>query len=224
MEGRNLAGYQFVGCSCVSPFPNPDPREMMRRAIVVLTLLAAACTPAPRPSPAPVRSAAGADADELAVMALVVDSVLAQPDQPFLVMADSTSSSHLDAEQLANFVPAMDATARAQIIADFGARNATPSPTPTAIPATSVIRISNISRIFAAEGDFGAKWETFFTRFAPVRAYSTLSHPGFDAARRNAVIATGTVCGGRCGQGRLIVLRKMETGWTIAQRVDTWIS
>jgi hypothetical protein len=196
----------------------------MRRAIVVLTLLAAACTPAPAPAPAPVRSAAGADADELAVMALVVDSVLAQPEDPFLVVADSTSSSHLDAEQLANFVPAMDAAVRGQILADFGARNAASTPTPTAIPATSVIRISNISRIFAGEGDFGAKWNAFFARFSPVRSYSTLSHPGFDAARQNAVIATGTVCGGRCGQGRLIVLRKTDGRWHVAQRVDTWVS
>src|SRR5215218_2513833 len=140
----------------------------MRRSLVLLAaaLSAAACTPPP--APVPVRTPG--DADELAVMALVVDSVLAQADDPFLVMADSTSSSHLDAEQLANFVPAMDASARGEIIADFSARNASAVPTPNSIPATSVIRISNISRIFAGEGDFGAKWDAFFTRFAPVRS------------------------------------------------------
>jgi hypothetical protein len=87
-----------------------------------------------------------------------------------------------------------------------------------------VIRISNVSRIFAGEGDFGARWEAFFTRFSPARSYHTLSRAGFDAARRHAVIATGTVCGGRCGQGRLIVLEKTDGRWRIARRVDTWVS
>ena len=190
-------------------------------SVIAAALVAAACTrPPPRYTPAPSTS----DPDELAVMALVVDSVLAQPDAPFLVMADSTSASHLGAEQLNHFVPTLDPAARAELIADFGAKNAASIPTPAAIPATSVIRISNVSRIFAGEGDFGAKWDAFFTRFAPVRSYNTLSRAGFDAARRTAVIATGTVCGGRCGQGRLIVLRKTDGRWRIAQRVDTWVS
>lgn len=188
--------------------------------LVAAAVMAAACTPPP-----PVHTPPPAtDRDEMAVLALVVDSVLADPAAPFLVLADSTSASHLDAEQLAHFVPALDAAARAELIADFGARNASPGPTPVAIPATSVIRISNISHIFAGEGDFGGKWEAFFTRFAPVRSYSTLSHAGFDAARRHAVVATGTVCGGRCGQGRLIVLEKTDAGWRIVRRVDTWVS
>jgi len=193
---------------------------MKLASILFAASLCAACMRAPA-QPAP-RSAS--DADELAVMALVVDSVLAQPDAPFLVMADSTSASHLGAEQLDNFVPTLDPAARAEIIADFAARNAVSVPTPSAIPATSVIRISNVSRIFAGEGDFNAKWEAFFTRFAPVRSYNTLSRAGFDAAHRTAVIATGTVCGGRCGQGRLIVLQKTDGGWHIARRVDTWVS
>jgi hypothetical protein len=189
--------------------------------LVAAAVMAAACTrPPARYTPAPSTT----DRDELAVMALVVDSVLAQPDAPFLVMADSTSASHLGAEQLGNFVPALDPAARAELIADFAEKNAASVPTPAAIPASSVIRISNISHIFAGEGDFGAKWDAFFTRFAPARSYSTISRVGFDAARRNAVIATGTVCGGLCGQGRLIVLQKTDGGWRIARRVNTWVS
>jgi len=189
--------------------------------LIAAAAMAAACTsPPPSSAPAPATD----DRDELAVMALVVDSVLADPGAPFLVMADSTSASHLDAEQLGNFVPALDATVRAELIADFAAKNASSVPTPAAIPASSVIRISNVSHIFAGEGNFAAKWDAFFTRFSPARSYNTLSRVGFDAARRNAVIATGTVCGGRCGQGRLIVLEKTPAGWRIARRVDTWVS
>lgn len=183
--------------------------------------LAAACTRSPaHTAPAPSTT----DRDELAVMALVVDSILAAPDEPFLVLADSASPAHLDAGQLATFVPAMAAAARAELIADFAAKNASRGPTPTGIPATSVIRISNVSQIFAGEGDFTAKWGEFHRRFAPAMGYNTISRPGFDAARRTAVIATGTVCGARCGRGRLIVLEKTAGGWSIARRVDTWVS
>ncbi len=189
--------------------------------LLMIAAAAAACTrPAAPSAPAPTT----ADADELAVLALVVDSVLAQPGEQFLVMADSTSPSHLDAEQLANFVPQADAAARGEMMRDFLAKNAVPGPTPLSIPATSAVRIANVSRIFAGEGDFSAKWEAFHQRFAPARGYNTISRPGFDAARRNAVVATGTICGGRCGQGRLIVLEKTASGWRIANRVDTWIS
>ena len=193
--------------------------------LLAFAALAAACTP---PAPGvPVRPASvhsTASADELAVLALVVDSVLAQPNEQFLVMADSTSPSHLDAEQLANFVPQADPAARDEMMRDFLAKNVEPSPTPLSIPATSAVRIANVSRIFTGEGGFSAKWEAFFRRFAPARAYNTISRPGFDAARRNAVVATGTICGGRCGQGRLIVLEKTSTGWRIVNRVDTWVS
>jgi hypothetical protein len=193
--------------------------------LLALAALAAACIPLAPATPArPAIASSTADADEMAVMALVVDSVLAQPNERFLVLADSTSPSHLDAEQLANFVPALDSASRAELMRDFLAKNAAPGPTPASIPATSVIRISNVSRIFAGDGDFSAKWEAFFTRFAPARAYNTLSRPGFDAPRRNAVVATGTICGGRCGQGRLIVLEKTGGAWRITRRVDTWIS
>lgn len=189
--------------------------------LLMIAAVTAACTRPPAPyAPAPSTT----DADELAVLALVVDSVLAQPEEQFLVMADSTSPSHLDAEQLANFVPQADAASRDQMMRDFLAKNAAPGPTPLSIPATSAVRIANVSRIFAGEGDFSAKWEAFHQRFAPARGYNTISRPGFDAARRNAVVATGTICGGRCGQGRLIVLEKTAAGWRIANRVDTWVS
>ena len=119
-------------------------------ALIAATMMAAACvSPPPQHVPAPSTT----DRDELAVMALVVDSVLADVGAPFLVMADSTSASHLDAEQLGNFVPALDAAARAELMADFAAKNAASVPTPAAIPASSVIRISNISHIFAGEGE-----------------------------------------------------------------------
>ena len=193
--------------------------------LLLIAAAAAACFPSAPPEPTrPAPAPSAGHADELAVMALVVDSVLAQPNERFLVLADSTSPSHLDAEQLANFVPALDSASRAELMHDFLAKNATPGPTPVSIPATSVLRISNVSRIFAGDGDFSAKWEAFFTRFAPARAYNTISRPGFDAPRRNAVIATGTICGGRCGQGRLIVLEKTGGAWRIARRVDTWVS
>ncbi|HYH82911.1 MAG TPA: hypothetical protein VEX86_24165 [Longimicrobium sp.] len=188
--------------------------------ILFAASVCAACMPS-SPPPAPVTAAA---ADELAVLALVVDSVLADADERFVVIADSTSNSHMDAEQLANFFPATDPASRGEMVRDFLAKNGAGGAVPSAIPAGAVIRMFPLREIFGGSDDFSARWAEFHRRYAPARGYHTLSRPGFDAPRRRAVVATGTVCGGRCGHGEVVLLERVGTGWRIAGRRRTWIS
>lgn len=193
---------------------------MKLASILFAASLCAACMrtsaqPAPRSS---------SDADELAVMALVVDSVLANAAEPFVVIADSTSNSHLDAERLASLFPAADPAARAEMVRDFVAKNSAGGPVPSAIPAGAVIRTFRLQEIFGGSGDFSARWAEFHRRYAPAQGYNTLSRPGFDAPRTHAVVATGTVCGGRCGQGHIVLLERVQGVWRIAARQPTWVS
>jgi hypothetical protein len=189
-------------------------------SILLAASLCAACMRAPA-QPAPRTSN---DADELAVMALVVDSVLADAGQPFVVIADSTSNSHLDAGQLTSLFPASDSAGRAEMVRDFVAKNLAGGAVPNAIPAGSVIRIFPLRQIFSSSSDFSARWAEFHRRYAPAQGYHTLSRPGFDAPRRHAVVATGTVCGGRCGQGQIVLLERVQGGWRIIGRERTWVS
>jgi hypothetical protein len=141
------------------------------------------------------------------------------------VVADSTSNSHLDAEHLASLFPAADSAGRAEMVRDFVTKNSAGGALPNAIPAGAVIRIFPLREIFGAPTDFSARWAEFHRRYAPAQGYHTLSRPGFDAPRRHAVVATGTVCGGRCGQGQIVLLERVAGGgWRIIGRERTWVS
>jgi hypothetical protein len=195
---------------------------MRLAALLPFAAVALAACPGPAPSPAP--SGAPADSDELAVFAAVIDSVLADPRQPFVVVADSTSVSHVEGEALRNFVAELDPRFPAGAIADYREKNGTAWLLPTAIPAGTTLRIFGPRTVFVPNGDLRAQYAEFQRRYAPATSFHTLSRPGFDAERRHAVVVTGSHCGALCGHGQIVLLERGPAGWRVTQHRTTWVS
>ncbi len=196
--------------------------RMMRFAAPCLAALVLAACPGPAPSPAP--AGPRADADELAVYAVVIDSVLADSAHPFVVVADSTSVSHVEAETVRNFVAELEPGFPTSAIDDYRERNGAQYPLPAAIPSSTLLRIFSPSRLFLPNGNLRVEYAEFQRRYAPATSFHTLSRPGFDAGRRRAVIATGSHCGALCGHGTIVLLERGPNGWRVTQRRTTWVS
>lgn len=196
----------------------------LKRSLALLPLAALALAACPGRAAAPSPRTATPDADELAVYAVVIDSVLADSSQPFVVLADSTSVSHVEAVTLQNFVTELDPGFPASAIADYRERNGRSWPLPPAIASGTVLRIFTPSSLFGRSGDLRAEYADFQRRYAPATSFHTLSRPGFDAERRHAVIVTGSHCGALCGHGQLLLLDRGPAGWRITQRRGTWVS
>lgn len=52
----------------------------------------------------------------------------------------------------------------------------------------------------------------------------TLSEIAFDKEHRRAVVAYSFVCGGLCGNGNTLILRKMGQVWKVVKRCGGWVS
>jgi hypothetical protein len=190
-------------------------------AVFAAALLLAAC-PGPAAAPSPRTSAP--DADELAVDAVVIDSVLADTSQPFVVLADSTSVSHVEAETVRNFVVELDPQFPASAIADYRERNGRAWALPPAITSGATLRIFTPGTLFVGGGNLREQYAEFQRRYAPATNFHTLSRPGFDTARRHAVIVTGSHCGALCGHGQILLLERGPSGWHVTARRTTWVS
>lgn len=197
-------------------------RPLTRIAALILAVPALAGCMGPAPSPAP--SSAPADADELAVYATVIDSVLADTTQPFVIVADSTSVSHVEAEAVRNFVAEVDPAFPAEAIADYREKNGAQWLLPAAILAGATLRIFAPRTVFTADGNLREQYAEFQRRYAPATSFHTLSRPGFDAGRRRAVVVTGSHCGALCGHGQIVLLERGPAGWRVTRRRTTWVS
>ena len=191
-------------------------------ALIASLALAACAGIGPAPSPAPTSTPA--DADELAVYAVVIDSVLADSTQPFVVLADSTSVSHVEAEAVRNFATELDARFPASAVADYREKNGAQALLPAAIPSGATLRIFTPRLVFVPDGNLRAAYAEFQRRYAPATSFHTLSRPGLDAERRHAVVVTGSHCGALCGHGQIVLLEKGPIGWRVAHRRTTWVS
>ena len=194
----------------------------MRFAALVPAVLVLAACGGFASSPAPAGPAA--DADELAVYAVVIDSVLADPQQPFVVLADSTTVSHVEGETVRNFVTELDPQFPASAVADYREKNGAATLLPAVVPAGTTLRIFHPRNLFVPNGELRAEYAEFQRRYAPATSFHTLSRPGFDAERRHAVIVTGSHCGALCGHGQILLLERGATGWRVTHRRTTWVS
>jgi len=197
-------------------------RSLTRIAALIPAVLALAACPGPSPAPAP--ESAPADGAELAVYAAVIDDVLADSAQPFVIVADSTSVSHVEAESVRNFVMELDSAFPETAIADYREKNGAQWLLPAAIPSGASLRIFAPRTVFVPDGNLREQYAEFQRRYAPATNFHTLSRPGFDAERRHAVIVTGSHCGALCGHGQLVLLERGPAGWRVVQRRTTWVS
>lgn len=67
-------------------------------------------------------------------------------------------------------------------------------------------------------------WENFYRRYPEAGGVWTLSRPGYNSARSEAVLSVSHGCGLLCGTGHLYFLAKQNNEWVVVNRLMLWIS
>lgn len=198
---------------------------MRRSTILTLGFILAACR-APGATPAPVPPAvppapSDVSADERAVYAAMVDQVFARRGP--VVLADSAGGAPAD---FPGQWSGLDAATSLQLTADLQARNRTRVAMPPDLGSTAAVRLFSRGTVFTGSAaNLDDSYATFRARYAPARGFWSISRPGFDAARRHAIVATGYACGGLCGDGSVVLLERTASGgWKVVTERPTWIA
>jgi len=64
-------------------------------------------------------------------------------------------------------------------------------------------------------------WTAKYAKFAGVLSFSNIK---FDISKENGILEVSYYCGGRCGLGYLVTIKKVKDKWIISKVEDTWIS
>jgi hypothetical protein len=67
-------------------------------------------------------------------------------------------------------------------------------------------------------------WSKFYEKYPWSSGYWEFSRVGFDNGNREAVVYLGRHCGGLCGTGNLVLLRKVSGKWVVKNSAMLWIS
>jgi hypothetical protein len=74
------------------------------------------------------------------------------------------------------------------------------------------------------KSEFDRMWSRFYKKYPGSSGVISFSNPGFNRAFTQALISTSRGCGGLCGAGHLVLLKKTPGGWKVETKVMTWIS
>ncbi|MEO8193733.1 MAG: hypothetical protein ABI681_07770 [Gemmatimonadales bacterium] len=80
------------------------------------------------------------------------------------------------------------------------------------------------SRELPPPNDPDGYWRAYYERFPRARGLIGLSRPGYDKARRHALVYYSMGCGGLCGEGGYVLLERREGKWLVLKRVVTMMS
>lgn len=64
-------------------------------------------------------------------------------------------------------------------------------------------------------------WSSKYPKFAGVLVFSTIK---FDRSKENGTLEVSYYCGGKCGLGYRVSIKKVDHKWIISKVEDTWIS
>jgi hypothetical protein len=67
-------------------------------------------------------------------------------------------------------------------------------------------------------------WQVFYAKYPDAPGILTFSRVGFDTALDQALVYVGDQSHFLAGAGHYVLLKKVNSAWTIDQKVMTWIS
>ena len=67
-------------------------------------------------------------------------------------------------------------------------------------------------------------WEAFHRRYPNSFGVFSLSAVGYNARRDHAVVYVNHSCGGLCGNGWIVALRRTANGWRVVSIRETWVA
>lgn len=202
-----------------------------RITLVLPAVLALACAPEGR-VPSPV---AGAATVEDSVWAAVLDSLYVRGRTRLLVVRDSTEQRYLRDRLPASTVEKFSRIpgVEPQALESFWARNSAPRRI-TGLPRTRVplVLVSKAAIDSLPSGIEPGRsggprqfWRAFHERYPNSSGLITLTRPGFNAARTEAILNVDRGCGGLCGDGTIILLARDAAGrWRVVHTRGTWVS
>ena len=173
----------------------------------------------------PGRAATRAGSTEAAVYAALLDSIGPKPLPDTLLLGDTTLSFRMPSRE----VPA---EWRAQFdsipedlplkLEEASLRRRPSSELRLPRPASFVTRTELID-IFV-NGPHG--WQDFYQRYPAHRGYMESSPIAFTTDSLNALVYYEYRCGGLCGHGEVVWLRRQtrDAPWRIRKRIELWIS
>jgi hypothetical protein len=147
-----------------------------------------------------------------------------------LVVERGTSLGPGSVSEILKMLPGADRRAAADLLVKV--RKSVPIILPlTALDARlRVIQplASQIDELFdgrdEAHKSLGNAWDHFNTRFAGATSLVRFSAVGYSARFDEAIFLASIACGGLCGTGALVQVRKSSAGWRIANQRMLWIS
>jgi hypothetical protein len=174
----------------------------MKYVVGCIFAFATACVPAMRTT-----AGDGREALEATVYAIVIDSLLASPRVPFVVIADSTWQA---------FGTDLFGDSTAAIYRDFLAINRERRSVPARLPARTSVRRLRYST--HARGDRFAAFQRFRREYAPALGFYILSRPGFSADRHQAMLTILIGCEAFCTRVDRVTLEWRGGRWRVTDR------
>jgi hypothetical protein len=74
------------------------------------------------------------------------------------------------------------------------------------------------------KNEVGDAWERFYNKYPKSSGIISLSNVGFNPEMSQAFVATSRGCGGLCGAGYYVSLKKENGVWRVYSKTMTWIS
>ena len=78
--------------------------------------------------------------------------------------------------------------------------------------------------VFVNPSDLGTKTSDFEARFPNNLGYFVVSHVGLNLNKTEALLYVDHFCGGLCGGGEYVLMRKVNGVWHIVDHHGTWVS
>jgi hypothetical protein len=83
---------------------------------------------------------------------------------------------------------------------------------------------SGAQAVFVNRSDLGTKTSDFEARFPNNLGYFVVSHVGLNLNKTEALLYIDHFCGGLCGGGDYVLMRKVNGVWHVVERHMTWVS
>ena len=83
---------------------------------------------------------------------------------------------------------------------------------------------SGARAVFVNRSDLGTKTSDFEARFPNNLGYFVVSHVGLNLNKTEALLYIDHFCGGLCGGGDYVLMRKVNGVWHVVERHMTWVS
>jgi hypothetical protein len=83
---------------------------------------------------------------------------------------------------------------------------------------------SGARAVFVNPSDLGTKTSDFEARFPNNLGYFVVSHVGLNLNKTEALLYVDHFCGGLCGGGEYVLMRKVNGVWHVVDHHGTWVS